>query len=54
MMIQYILKAKKKSETNLVANFQDKGTVTVKIRVDGVVKSTKQLNLNNENTVTFE
>ena len=46
--------SKKKSETNLVANFQDKGTVTVKIRVDGVVKSTKQLNLNNENTVTFE
>ena len=46
--------SKKKSETNLVANFQDKGTVTVKIKVDGVVKATKQLNLSNENTVTFE
>ena len=45
---------KKKNETNISANFEGKGTVTIKVYVDDVLKTTKTLNLNSETTLTIE
>ena len=45
---------KKKNETNISANFSGKGTVTIKVYVDDVLKTTKTLNLNSETTLTIE
>ena len=41
-------------ETNIKATFAGKGTVTVKLYVDDILKSTKQTNLNKETTILFE
>ena len=46
--------SRKKNETNINASFSGKGTVTVKVYVDDVLKSTKTLNLNSETTLIFE
>ena len=46
--------SKKKNETNISASFSGKGTVTVKVYVDDILKSTKTLNLNSETTLAFE
>lgn len=44
----------KENETNVKVGFTGVGTVTVKLYVDDILKSTKQVNLNREQTVTFE
>lgn len=44
----------KESETNINANFSGVGTVTVKLYVDDILKSTKQVNLSKDTKVTFE
>ena len=44
----------KTSETNINVKFSGIGTVAVKLYVDDVWKDTKQINLSNTNTVTFE
>lgn len=44
----------KENETNVKANFSGVGTVTVKLYVDDILKSTKQVNLSKEQTITFE
>lgn len=46
--------SRKKNETDITASFSGKGTVTVKVYVDDVLKSTKTLNLNSETTLIFE
>ena len=40
--------------TNLVKSISGKGTVTVKVYIDDVLKSTKDVNLNEETSVTIE
>ena len=40
--------------TNLVQSISGKGTVTVKVYIDDVLKSTKDVNLNEETSVTIE
>ena len=40
--------------TNLVQTISGKGTVTVKVYIDDVLKSTKDVNLNNTNTLLIE
>lgn len=44
----------KENETNAKVGFTGVGTVTVKLYVDDILKATKQVNLNREQTVTFE
>ena len=44
----------KKSETNIKVNFSGKGTVEVKLYVDGILKKREQVNLKEKNSVTFE
>ena len=44
----------KKNATNVSVNFSGLGTVTIKVYVDDVLKTTKQLNLNNSTTLTIE
>ena len=46
--------SKKKNETNISVNFSGKGTVTIKVYVDDILKGTKSLNLNSETSITFE
>ena len=46
---------KAKNTTNIIsANFSAKGSVTIKVYVDDVVKDTKEINMNNQTTCTFE
>ena len=40
--------------TNLVQTISGKGTVTIKVYIDDILKSTKDVNLNNTNAVTIE
>ena len=40
--------------TNLVQSISGKGTVTVKVYIDDVLKSTKDINLNSTNSLTIE
>ena len=40
--------------TNLVQSISGKGTVTIKVYIDEVLKSTKDINLNTTNTLTIE
>ena len=40
--------------TNLVQSISGKGTVTVKVYIDDVLKSTKDINLNSQNSLTIE
>ena len=44
----------KKDTTNVPVGFSGVGTVTIKVYVDDVLKTTKQLNLNNATTLTIE
>jgi len=44
----------KKNTTNVAVGFSGVGTVTIKVYVDDVLKTTKQLNLNNSTTLTIE
>ena len=44
----------KKDKTNISVGFSGVGTVTIKVYVDEVLKTTKQLNLNNSTTLTIE
>ena len=44
----------KKNATNISVGFSGVGTVTIKVYVDDVLKTTKQLNLNNSTTLTIE
>ena len=44
----------KKDTTNVAVGFSGVGTVTIKVYVDDVLKTTKQLNLNNSTTLTIE
>ena len=47
-------KKHKKSETNIKVNFSGLGTVDVKLYVDDILQSRKQVNLSETNTVVFE
>lgn len=47
-------KKHKESETNIKVNFSGIGTVTVRLYVDDILKSTKQINLSEINTIVFE
>lgn len=44
----------KESETNIKVDFSGIGTVTVRLYVDDILKSTKQINLSEINTIIFE
>ena len=43
-----------KTSTNISANFQARGNVTIKVYVDDVLKGTKDLNMNSQTSYTFE
>lgn len=45
---------KPKNTTNISASFSAKGTVTIKVYVDDIVKGTKEINMNSTTTCTFE
>ena len=45
---------KEKTTTNITANFNAKGNVTIKVYVDDILKGTKEINLNSTTTCTFE
>lgn len=45
---------KTKTTTNISAKFSGKGTVTVKVYIDDVLKGTKEINMNTNTTCTFE
>ena len=47
-------KSHKENETNIKVDFSGIGTVQVKLYVDDILKGTRQPNLNEVNTVTFE
>ena len=40
--------------TNVSVGFDGKGTVTIKVKIDGSTKATKDLNLNSETAITIE
>jgi hypothetical protein len=40
--------------TNLIQSCDGKGTITVRVYVDDVLKKTKQINLNETNKLTIE
>ena len=44
----------RKDATSVKVNFSGKGTVTIKVKVDGATKSTKTLNLKEQTTLTIE
>ncbi len=44
----------RKDATNISANFSGKGTVEIKVKVDGATKATKSLNLKNATSITIE
>jgi serine/threonine-protein kinase len=46
--------SKAKNTTNISANFSAKGTVTIKVYVDEILKGTKEINMNTTTTCTFE
>ena len=50
----YYNEKEKKDATAVKANFAGKGTVTIKVIVDGATKATKNLNLKNETSITIE
>ncbi len=43
-----------KTKTDISANFNAKGTVTIKVYVDDILKGTKEINMNNATNCTFE
>ncbi len=43
-----------KTKTDITANFNAKGTVTIKVYVDDILKGTKEINMNNTTNCTFE
>lgn len=45
---------KEKTSTNITANFNAKGNVTIKVYVDDILKGTKEINLNTTTSCTFE
>ncbi len=45
---------KPKTTTNITAKFSSKGTITVKVYIDDVLKGTKEINMNSTTTCTFE
>lgn len=45
---------KEKNVTNIKATFSAKGNVTIKVYIDGIVKGTKEINMNSTTNCTFE
>ena len=45
---------KPKTTTNITAKFSSKGTITIKVYIDDVLKGTKEINMNSTTTCTFE
>lgn len=45
---------KAKNTTNISASFSAKGTVTIKVYVDDILKGTKEINMNTTTSCTFE
>ena len=45
---------KPKTTTNISQTFSAKGTVTIKVYVDDILKGTKEINMNTTTTCTFE
>ena len=43
-----------KTKTDILSSFNAKGTVTIKVYVDDILKGTKELNMNNATNCTFE
>ena len=50
----YYNEKERKDATSVKVNFSGKGTVTIKVKVDGATKSTKTLNLKEQTTLTIE
>lgn len=46
--------SKAKNTTNISASFSAKGTVTIKVYVDDILKGTKEINMNTTTSCTFE
>lgn len=46
--------SKAKNTTNITASFSAKGTVTIKVYVDDILKGTKEINMNTTTNCTFE
>ena len=45
---------KAKTTTNISQSFSAKGTVTIKVYVDDILKGQKEINMNSTTTCTFE
>ena len=45
---------KAKNTTNISASFSAKGTVTIKVYVDDIIKGTKEINMNSTTSCIFE
>ena len=43
-----------KNTTNISASFSAKGTVTIKVYVDDIIKGTKEINMNSTTSCIFE